>query len=248
MLKNLFVGFFLLLAAPNVRGQETKNTGRTIFQVSGVLSVTTNGIAPVPAFSLGKPAVSSFLSLRNNRFSFDPEIAFSLDGVPWFLNSNFRYNLIEKSKFKLRTGLTWGISFSYPEINLNSSLQGIAKAERLLLLELIPEYRLSEKVTLSLTAYKARNFDPGSVNQFSYFSVATKTTKISVYKNVYTSLFPQFYYLDIDGSHGFFLSGSFGFGLEKLPFLLSAQMNQPITTTISPDPSFEWNISLTYSF
>lgn len=248
MLKNLFIAFILFAATTNVQGQETTDTGRLIIQSSGVLSVTTNGISPVPAFSLGKPVVSAFLSLRNKRISYNPEIAFSLDGVPWFLNSIFRYNLIEKSKFKLRTGLMWGISFSNPVINLNSSIRDITKAERLLLIELIPEYKLSENVALSLTAYKARNFDSGLVNKFSYFSITNRITKISVYKRVYTSLFPQLYYLDIDGSNGFFVSGIFGFGLEELPFFLSVQMNQTITTTISPAPAFEWNISLAYSF
>lgn len=249
MLKNLLTGFFFFWAAANAQGQEMTDTGRTLFQASGMLSITTNGIAPVPAFSLEKPAVSAFLSLRNNRFSFDPEMAFSLDGIPWFLNSNIRYNLIEKSTFKLRTGLMWGISFSYPEISLNGSPQDIAKAERLFLFELIPEYRMSEKAALSLTTYMGHNSDPGAVERFSYVSAAGRITKIRVYKSIYGSLFPQLYYLNIDGtSDGFFVSGIFGVEHEKFPFFLSAQINQTITTTISPDPAFKWNISFTYRF
>jgi hypothetical protein len=47
---------------------------------------------------------------------------------------------------------------------------------------------------------------------------------------------------------GFFVSGIAGIGHNKFPLLISSQMNTTLTTTIFPDPSFKWNISLAYSF
>jgi hypothetical protein len=46
------------------------------------VSVTNNGIAFVPAFSLGRPAVVFDLS-AGRKLSFDPQFRFALDGKPW---------------------------------------------------------------------------------------------------------------------------------------------------------------------
>jgi hypothetical protein len=51
---------------------------KRISHFSGSVSVTNNGISIVPTFSLGKPAAIFMLSARKNRFSFDPDLRFSL--------------------------------------------------------------------------------------------------------------------------------------------------------------------------
>ncbi len=35
---------------------------------------------------------------------------------------------------------------------------------------------------------------------------------------------------------------------EKLPLIQFTQMNQPLATSISPDPGFSWNVGLAYNF
>jgi hypothetical protein len=72
----------LLAVASAGYTQEKKDTTRTAFKFSGNLNFTTNGISPIPAFSLGKPAILVNLSLKNKRFSYNPEMAFSIQGVP----------------------------------------------------------------------------------------------------------------------------------------------------------------------
>jgi hypothetical protein len=101
-----FVLFFCLLATVKVvQAQTKKDTIHTPFKFSGTLILSTNGISPIPAFSLEKPAVVANLSLRKRRFSFDPEMGFSTKGIPWYLNNFFRYRLIEKTRFQFQTGL-----------------------------------------------------------------------------------------------------------------------------------------------
>lgn len=57
--------------------------------------MTTNGIAPIPAFTLGEPA--GIISLNCNitkNFEIDPLVGFSLkDGKLWFSDSWLRYNI-----------------------------------------------------------------------------------------------------------------------------------------------------------
>src|SRR4051812_6824451 len=57
------------------------------------VSITNNGIAFVPAFSLGKPAVIFDMS-AGRRLSFDPQFRFALDGKPWSFIFSWRYKLL----------------------------------------------------------------------------------------------------------------------------------------------------------
>jgi hypothetical protein len=250
LLIRISVSFYcLLLVAPTVSAQEKTDTTRAEFHFSGTLSLTTNGISPIPAFSLEKPAITGFLSLRKKRFSYDPEMAFSIKGIPWFFNNCFRYRLIEKPRFQFRTALIWGIGNSYPQIVENGRTNSITKAERFFWLELMPRYKISEKIALSSITYSGYNFEPGSVKRINYISLIGNFTKIRLKQNLYYSFFPQLFYLNLDGStDGFFASGVLGIGHNKVPLFLSMQMNETLTTTISPNPGFKWNISLAYSF
>jgi hypothetical protein len=239
----------LLLIASIVSAQEKKDSTLAVFQFSGTLSLTSNAISPIPAFSLEKPAILGFLSLRKRRFSYDPEMAFSIKGVPWFLNNCFRYQVVDKTRFKFRTGLIWGVANTYPEVIKNGVNRTITQAERFIWLELMPKYKISEKVAFSSTIWSGYNFDPGSVKRINFISLIGNFTKVPLKQNFYFNFFPQVFYLTIDGiSDGFFVSGNFGIGHTKLPIVLSSQINQTLTTTLSPDPGFKWNVSLSYSF
>src|SRR5262245_46043358 len=73
--------------------------------LSGAVSVTNNGISLIPTFSLDKPAAIFDMSVRRNKFSFDPEFAFSLhDGKPWYFLFWFRYKIVNTEKFRFTAG------------------------------------------------------------------------------------------------------------------------------------------------
>jgi hypothetical protein len=246
--KSIFL-FCLLVVASIGYAQEKKDTTHTAFQFSGNLTFTTNGISPIPAFSLGKPAVLVNLSLKNKKFSYNPEMAFSIQGVPWFFNNFFRYKLIEKPKFEFRTGVNWAISYSYPIVNQKCVERTIARGERFLWLELMPRYTFSKKIAISSITFSGYNFEPGSVKRINYLSIIGNFTRLPISKNFYCNIFPQFFYLNLDGTtDGFFVSGMMGIGHTKLPLVVSTQINSTLTTNISPDPGFKWNVSLSYSF
>src|SRR5947209_12032526 len=74
------------------------------------VSVTNNGIAFVPAFSLGKPAVVFDMS-AGRRLSFDPQFRFALDGKPWAFLFSWRYKLLSNTKFRLVIGAHPSLNF-----------------------------------------------------------------------------------------------------------------------------------------
>src|SRR5664279_505761 len=49
-------------------------------------SLNSNGIAPIPAFSLDKPAIIASVGLTKGRFSYDPGLAYGLDGKVWYID------------------------------------------------------------------------------------------------------------------------------------------------------------------
>jgi hypothetical protein len=249
LVKQFIVVCCLLVAASTGYAQEKKDTTHVAFQFSGNLNFTTNGISPIPAFSLGKPAVLVNLSLKNKKFSYDPEMAFSIEGVPWFFNNFFRYKLIEKKRFQFRTGVNWAISYTYPQVTQNGVDRTIAKGERFIWLELVPRYKISEKVAISSITFSGYNFELGSVKRINYISLLGNFTKLPLTQKLYCNIFPQLFYLNLDGRiDGWFASGVLGVGHTKLPLLVSTQVNTTLTTNLSPDPGFKWNVSLTYSF
>lgn len=219
------------------------------FKFSGTIGLNTNGISPVPAFSLGKPAIMGFFSLRKNRFSFDPEIAYATDGTPWFFSSCFRYRILGKKKLGIKVAAVWSISHSYPEVIENGIAKTITKGERYLVFEFVPTYKFSEKFSVGSAVFVGRGFDKGSLKQMHFISLVGNLTKLRLSEKLYYSLFPQVFYLNLDGDDdSFFVSGVAGIGHKKFPLFLATQMNQPIVTSISPNPGFSWNVGLSYNF
>lgn len=219
------------------------------FRFSGTITATSNGISPIPAFSLDKPAILAFLSLTRKRFSYDPQLTFSAKGVPWFFNNCFRYKLVDRRRFSFRGGVIWGLGFTYPTVQLNGASKTIAKAERFAWLETTPRYALSDRVAISATTYSGHGFNDGDVDFINFISLVANFTKVSLSPKVYFNCFPQVFYLNVDNeSEGVFFSGVFGLGLFNFPVSVSTQMNETFTTNLSPDPGFKWNVSLHYDF
>jgi len=77
-----FLIVLLLLMSQYALSQKLDSLKRTRY-FSGAISVTNNGISIIPSFSLGKPAAIFIFSMAKRKFSFEPDIRFSLKGKPW---------------------------------------------------------------------------------------------------------------------------------------------------------------------
>ena len=75
------------------------------WEVSGLLLVTNNAFAPIPAFSFDRPAVMSFLSVRNDKWKYEPDFSIGLNGKPWMWNNWLRYELSGSQSFGLYVGI-----------------------------------------------------------------------------------------------------------------------------------------------
>lgn len=229
--------------------QESKDSSRSFFKFTGTVSVTTNGISPIPAFSLDKPAITAFLKIVRKRVSLDPEFGFSTKGIPWFVGTCFRYKAIDKPRFILNTGVIWGLGFSYPQLKENGKTNIISKAERFAWLDIRSKYIFSKTLSVGSNIWNGYNFEKGSVKRIHYLSLNLNVDDVKLKGAYYFKLYPQLFYLNLDETNdGFFASATGGIGQKKWGLFLSTQFNQTVITNISPSPGFKWNISLDYSF
>ena len=103
MKRALLIPIFVILTQ-FAAAQETVSSGKT-YHFDGNVGVTNNGFSLIPSFSLGKPALMTEFSMGGDRFSFDPQFRFDLEGFkPWSFIFIWRYRLVQTERFQLKVG------------------------------------------------------------------------------------------------------------------------------------------------
>ena len=87
------------------------DTLKTPLSIRGNIQMTNNAISPVPAFSLGKPALLTTLYLQKGRLAFHPEFNFDLEAKPWSINTWVRYQIIQQKKWDFTLGNNFSLFF-----------------------------------------------------------------------------------------------------------------------------------------
>ncbi len=247
--KQVAVFCFLLVFFPIYSQDAEDVTEKSKIQVSGSINLNTNGISPVPAFSLDKPSIIGTCSVDFKRLSFNPEIAFSANGEPWFISPRFTYLAIDRQKYELRISTLYSMSYSYPELFLNGELHYSTLLEHYMLLQSTSTYHLTEKSDISLTTYHGFGMGTASIKRGNFFVFGTNFKKLRITNTLYYNVLPQLTYIDLDGeTNGLFAAGTVELGFKKWPVVLSTQLSQSLATNIFPQPGFKWNVGLTASF
>lgn len=223
--------------------QEKTIESKRKLQASASFSLNSNGIASVPAFSLGRPAVMASLSLVKNRFSYEPILAYGLDLRPWFIDNWIRYKLIVRPVFELRTGFNLSAFFS----EYTPPEEFVWHSERYFAFELAGMYKLSTESALSFLYWIDRGQEPESMNGH-FLDLVWDRSGIGIGKKVLMNLNVQFYYVNYDGNNdGLFLSPKISSSVRSFPLSLFFQANQAILSNVTPFPEFNWNIGISYS-
>lgn len=212
-------------------------------QASATVSLNSNGIASIPAFSLGKPALMASLSLVKNRFSYDPLLAYGLDLRPWFIDNWLHYKLIVKPAFELRTGFNLSAYFS----EYTPPEEFVWHSERYFTFEIAGMYKISPVNALSLLYWNDRGQEPESI-QGHFLDLVWDRSDIKIGKKVLMSLNFQLYYINYnENNDGIFISPKISASLRDVPFALFFQANQAILSNITPFPEFKWNAGISYT-
>ncbi len=223
---------------------EKKDSTNTKLHISGNVSLNTNGIATIPAFSLDKPAIIAAITLAKKRFSYDPTVAYGFNMRPWIIDNWLHYRLINKPRFELRTGFDFSMFFSEYDAGDYKILQG----QQYLTFEIAGIYKMSPESSFILMYWSDNGQDPGSIRG-SFYNMVYDRTGVSIGKSLLFSANIQLFYLDYEGENdGLFVSPKIGSSLKDLPLSLFFQATQAIKSNVEPFPGFRWNVGVAYLF
>ena len=126
-MEKIIIAAFALLSF-NLSYSQNNNQQGFLDDFKASASITNNGISLVPTFSLGDPAILFDVKLIKGKYSFEPDIRYSLEGKPWTMLFWFRHKTVEKKNFSLRTGIHPGVNFRTIQINRDVVNENIIEA------------------------------------------------------------------------------------------------------------------------
>jgi hypothetical protein len=240
--------FLLLLLAHSSFSQKKDSTKNNVTNFSGSVSVTNNGISIVPTFSLGKPAAIFILSAGKNRFSFDPDLRFSLSGKPWGFLFWVRYKLVTNEKFHMNAGTHLGLNYRRTVLPVNGDSSEVNIVRRYLATELYPRVLLTKNISVGIYYLYSHGLDEGTIGNTHFITLNTNFSNIKLSDQFFINFNPQFYYLKLDKQDGVFFTSTLTIAKKNFPFSVSATINKRIESNITGSKNFIWNTSLVYSF
>lgn len=235
---------FILLFTNSIFSQEAATT--TSF--SGAITATNNGISLLPTFSLGKPAAIFDFSIHASRWSFDPQLRFSLEAQPWSFIFWGRYKIVTHSRFKLSLGAHPAIAFKEETVlDQHGVVKNSLITNRYTATEIVPTLTLTKNASIGLYYLYSHGWDFGTTNNTHFITLNSTFSNIKVVPEIFLKWQPQIYYLKMDNKSGYYCSTTVSLYNKKTPFVLSSIVNQSIQTAI-PGKAFIWNMSLTYNY
>jgi hypothetical protein len=245
-LKTSLLFVFLLVVSTLCFAQSPESAPKSA-SLSGSVSATNNGISLIPLFSLGKPAAIFDMSLSKSHVSFDPELAFSIDGHPWYLLLWVRYKIVSTPKFRLTAGTHLGLNFKEALVGSGRDATPVNVVERYIVGELAPNYLISKNASVGIYYLFSHGLDAGTAKAIHFFTVNANFTHLKLGGDFYLKTLPQLYHLSIDRNNGFYFTDAVTLAKDNFPLSISALVNKAIKTNIAIGDNFTWNMSLTYS-
>ena len=222
--------------------RERTDRTKSRFVVRANLSLNSNGIAFIPAFSLDKPALIGAFSLRKGRFSYDPQLSYGLNLKPWIIDNWFHYRIMDRPAFELKAGAVFSGFFSEYETGDETLLQ----VQKYLAAELVTTYRFTPVSSMAFTYLIDRGQDPGTLSGH-FFNLQGDRSDFKLGKKGLLSASLQLFYIDYTGDNdGLFTAAYVSASMRNIPLSIFIQGIQPLWSNISPSPRFKWNVGLAY--
>lgn len=225
--------------------QHNEKSPVVVWNVNGTGFVTTNGFAPIPAFSLEKPAAMIFLSVQRGRFSYQPDVALGIDGDLWMNNHWFRYRLAGNNRFTFEAGMNVSLFFLH---ETESSGKEHIRANRNLTAEAAVAIQTNGKSTIRFQYRYNYAVDSGTISGHM-IDLSGHIQEIARIGLLFLELRPQLFYFDHTGNmDGFFASSFFNFSYKDFPVSLFSQKVYRIWSNFTPHSVFRWNAGVKYVF
>lgn len=223
---------------------ETADSVRSKLSISGSLSLNSNGMASIPAFSLGKPALIGSFTLQKRRFSYDPVVAYGLDMRPWVIDNWLHYRVVYRPKFEIRTGVDFSNFFSKYDAGTYKLHQG----QQYITFEIATVIKFSPKSSLSLMYWSDNGQDHGTIKG-GFYNIMYDRTDMRLGRSLLLSANLQLFCIEYTGENdGYFIAPRLGASIVNIPVQLFVQINQAVVSNIEPFPGFNCNLGVAYLF
>lgn len=244
--KIVLVFSFLFISILSFSQADDSTAAKT--QFSGSITITNNGFAIIPTFSLNSPAAIFNLAWRKNKFSVEPDIRLVPDGSKGGMLLWLRYRLIEQKKFSLRAGVHPAFSFIRKTISENGVDTEITQMLRFAAFEIVPNYQITPHWSIGamyLEGHGLQNYGPQTTR---VLFLNTNISNIKLGGDFRFTFIPIVYFLNTDNSTGNYFTATGILSNTKLPFSLQSSINKTFTSNIAGNQDFMWNVGLTYAF
>ena len=233
----------LFLCVPVIaHSQEIGGKPKNELEPNLSFSLNSNGFAPIPSFSLDKPALIASVNLGKGRFSYDPTLAYSLELKPWFIDNWLHYKIVARPKFDLRAGMN--ISTFCSEFTVNDD--EFMRAERYFAFAMAGTYKFTPVSALTLDYWNDNGQEKGSLSGH-FISLVYDRSEMKLGEKALSGIRVMLFYINYDGDNdGLFVSPTVSFSVRNIPASLFFQATQAIQTNISPQPGFRWNVGISY--
>ena len=217
-------------------------------EFSGLIGVTNNGLSIIPTFSLNAPAANFLLSVKGERFSFDPDIRLTFDGRRGGMVFWFRYKILKEKKFTFHVGAHPAYNFQTRRIEENGTSNLITQARRFLAYEIVPNYRISDHDSVGIYYLTGYGLQKDGPRRSHFLTVNTNLSNLRLVNDVFVQFTPQFYYLKLNKEDGFYYTHTVGVVKKSWPVVFQSTVNKEISSIITGSRKFQWNISVLYRF
>jgi hypothetical protein len=237
-------------SSTNVSNENSKkiDTTRNDLLVKGGVTITNKGISYIPNFSLGDPAFLFDFSIDNTKISFEPQLRFSLKGVPWSFQFPVRYKINTNGKLKLSVGINPLLNFR----NISFLYNGVTTKElvnrRYLGGEFRPTYELSKTISVGVVYLYFRGMSDFALKNTNFVSLQANFSNITIGHGFFLRCNTQIYYLNQNDFSGLYVNPVLTLFKNKFPFSVQTIMNATIHTIIPDNEPFISNLSLIYAF
>ena len=239
---NALLAFLFIITSSCLQAQDISTRSKKL-EAEASVSLNSNGIAYIPAFSLDKPAITGSFSLHKGRFSYDPQLSYGLDLKPWIVDNWFHYRIVDRPSFEFKAGAVISAFFSEYE----TENEAVLRAQKYLALEFAGKYKFNPTSSLSFTYLLDRGQDPGTLSGH-FFNLQADKSDMSLGKRGLLSASLQVFYINYTGKEdGLFAAAYVSSSLRDIPFAIFAQAIQALWSNIDPFPPLKWNVGIAYT-
>ncbi|KPM46762.1 hypothetical protein [Jiulongibacter sediminis] len=244
--KGLKLFFLFLVCLSGYAQDQSLAPEKPKWEFHGNMQLNNNGISPVPAFSLGRPALMNTFYIKKGNFTFSPEYNFSLDARPWVLNQWVRYR-INQNQVYYGLGANFSQFYSRTDSEVNGKKHVEQSMDRYMAFEALVGSQVSEKMGVRMVYWFSTALDPSGVSSGHFAMASVPLGPFGSPQKIHARITPNLFYINNTiPFKGWFTSAIGSLHAGKLPLSLFGQVVVPF----QPDDvsKFNWNFGLNYTF